>query len=107
MKSKFDRQSVEVALVELTPEDIAAGGVSVKIARGTWVHNVVGVKVTAFNTAGDTPTVTLTATDGTATFINAQALTGTGAITAAVTSKFYPDGGTITLVITEGVASGD
>jgi hypothetical protein len=106
MKNIYDRQTPLSILVRLTPEDIAGGGFSAKVPHGALVTNVVGLKQTAFNTAGTTPTVTLTVGDGTTTFINAQTLTGTGAITAAVTTKFYPSGGTITGAITEGVASG-
>lgn len=106
MQNIFDRQKVKSILVRLGPSDIAGGGFSAKIPVGAWVTNIVGLKNTAFNTAGTTPTVTLTVGDGTTTFINAQTLASTGAVTVATTAKWYPSGGTITGTITEGVASG-
>lgn len=107
MKNLYERQNPLTILVQLTPEDIAGGGFTAKVPRGAWLTNVVGLKNTGFNTAGSTPTVTLTVTDGTTVFINAQTIANTGAVTAAATSKFFPNGGTITGTITEGVASGD
>lgn len=106
MRNIYDRQHVKSILVRLGPSDIAGGGFSAKIPQGAWVTNIVGLKNTAFNTAGTTPTVTLTLTDGTTVLINAQTLASTGAITIAAAAKFYPNGGTITGSITEGVASG-
>lgn len=106
-KNAFDRQAPQSILVQLTPEDIAGGGFTAKLPRGAWVTNIAGVKNTAFNTAGDTPTVTLTLTDGTTTFISAETLTGTGTITVDTTTKYFPNGGTLAGTITEGVSSGD
>lgn len=106
MKNLFNRQDLLVALVLLTPADIAGGGFSAKIPQGAWVTNIVGQKVAAFDTGGTTPVVTLTVGDGTTTFINAQSLAATGAVTAATTQKYYPQGGTITGTIAESAASG-
>lgn len=107
MKNLFNRQEILSILHQITPQDIANGGFYAKIPQGAWVINVTGLKNTAFNTAGDTPTVKLTLTDGTLVYINAQTLATTGAITAAATSKFYPQGGTITGTIAEAVATGE
>lgn len=103
----YNRQEPLSILVQLTPDDIAGGGFSAKIPRGALVTNVYATKNTAFNTAGDTPVVTLNVTDGTTTFISAESLAGTGAITVDVTKKFYPTGGTITGAITESVSTGE
>lgn len=106
MRNIYDRQFVKSILVELTPSDIAGGGFSAKLPMKAWVTNVVPLVNTAFNTAGTTPTCKLTVSDGTTTFVNAQTVAATGAVTTAVTTKYYPSGGTITGVLTEGVASG-
>lgn len=106
MRNLFDRQHVKSILVRLSPSDIAGGGFSAKIPLGSWITNVVGLVNTAFNTAGSTPTCKITITDGTNVYVNAQSIAAIGAVAAAATSKFLAAGGTITGVITEGVASG-
>ena len=69
-----------------------------KIPPGGYVDNVDFQVITAFDGTG---TVTATLTDGTTVFINAQTVKSTGAVTAAVTKKFYPNGGTLTFSIAD------
>lgn len=100
-----DRQWPLVALVEVTPKD-AENGIDVPLPPGAWVTNVFAHRLVAFNSGGGTPTATLTATDGTTVFINAQSLLGAaGQITAAVTTKYYPQGGSIKFTVAQDAAS--
>jgi len=69
-----------------------------KVPPGGYVDNVDFQVITAFDGTG---TVTGSLSDGTTTFIAAQTLKATGAVTAAVTKKFYPNGGTLTFSIAD------
>lgn len=69
-----------------------------KVPPGGYVDSVDFQVITAFDGTG---TVTATLTDGTTVFINAQTVKSTGAVTAAVSQKFYPNGGTLTLSIAD------
>lgn len=98
-----ERQWPLVALVDLGVDNVGAGnGVTVYLPPNTFVRNIAANVVTAFNTAG-TGTMTVSASDGTTTFIsaeNAKATAGTN-VTVDVNSKFFPSGGTITFSLTE------
>lgn len=88
------RQYERNILVELGPGNMGAGNeVTARLPQGAWVTNVVPVTETAFNSG---TTATMTVTDGTTVFVNAQDVKTTGIETAAVTQKYYPQGGTLT-----------
>lgn len=103
----FDRQKVLAVVAELGIENIGAGkGVTGKLPQGAVIVGVLPLVTTAFNTAGTTPAATITVSDGTTTFVNAQSVLAIGAKTVAVSSKHYPTGGTVTVSLAESAASG-
>lgn len=104
-KNVIDRQAPLVALVSLGPDDIAGGGATISVPRGSLV-TLSAWKQTAFNTGGTTPAITIKAADSAATLISDEVLTGTGAVTVDTGTKFYPTGDTITVTIAESAASG-
>lgn len=74
--------------------NIGAGlGFDIKIPPGGYVEDVYADTLTAF----DGTTNTITVTDGTTVFVNAQDVKSVGRETAAVASKYYPSGGTISI----------
>lgn len=105
MKNIIDRQALLVALVALTPDDIAGGGAKINVPRGSLV-TLSAFKQTAFNTGGTTPAITIKAVDSAATLISDEVLTGTGAVTVDTGTKFYPNSDEITVTIAESAASG-
>jgi hypothetical protein len=105
-KNLIDRQAPLVALVSLGPDDIAGGGATINLPRGTLLASLTAWKQTAFNTGGTTPSITIKAVDSAATLISDEVLTGTGAVTVDTPTKFYPNGDTITVTIAESAASG-
>lgn len=68
-------------------------GFDITIPPGAYVTEVYADTLTAF----DGTTNTITVTDGTTVFVNAQDAKTTGRETAAVASKYYPSGGTISV----------
>jgi hypothetical protein len=104
-KNVIDRQAPLVALVSLGPDDIAGGGAKISVPRGSLV-NLTAFKVTAFNTGGTTPAITIKAVDSAATLISDEVLTGTGAVTVDTGTKFYANSDEITVTIAESAASG-
>ena len=103
----FDRQKVLAVVAELGIENIGAGkGVTAKLPQGAVIVGVLPLVTTAFNTGGTTPAATITVSDGTTTFVNAQSVLTAGAKTVAVSSKHYPAGGTVTVSLAESAASG-
>lgn len=91
----YERQTVLVALIELTAANQGAGNeVTAGLPTDAFVIDVTPVVGVPFN--GTTPTVTLS--DGTTTFVSAEvasAVAGTKLATDS-TAKFYPSGGTLT-----------
>ena len=71
----------------------AGNGYEIAIPPNGYVTEVYADTLTAF----DGTTNTITVGDGTTTFVNAQDTKTPGRETAAVTSKFYPNGGVITV----------
>lgn len=71
----------------------ADNGYTIAIPPKGYVTNVFADTLTAF----DGTTNTITVTDGTTVFVNAQDTKTTGRETAAVSNKYYPSGGVITV----------
>jgi len=94
------RQEAKYAMAELTIANIGTGnGYTIHIPRGAIVVDVGLYTDTAFNSA--TTTTGTIADDSSTTYVNAQDVKSTGIETVAVTSKFYPTGGTITVSLAE------
>lgn len=71
----------------------AAAGYDIAIPPNGYVKEVYADTLTAFD--GSTNTITIT--DGTTVFVNAQDIKSTGRETDAIPGKFYPSGGTISI----------
>jgi len=88
------RQYPLVALAEATPANDGAGNeIFVNVRPGTVLRGVQVLTLTAFTST----TNTITISDGTTTFVNAQDIKTTGSETVAVAFKYFPSGGTITI----------
>lgn len=99
VKNEYNRQSPKYAVADLGPAQMGAGNeVTFKIPRGALVVGVGVYTETAFNSA---TTATATVADGTTTFVAAQDIKTAGAETVAVPTKFYPNGGTITVSLAQ------
>ena len=84
---------------------VAGNVITAILRKGAIITGVTGFVRTAFN---GTAAVTITLSDGTTTFINAQSVTSASAttpITAAVTTKDFPTGGTLTATLTDGTTT--
>lgn len=78
----------------------AANAATAKIPLSSIITGVSAASVTAFNGSG---TVTLTAKEGSTTFVNAQNVKdAVGIETAAATAKALPNGGTVSVYIEDG-----
>lgn len=104
-KNIYERQSPQVALVDITIDTIA-NGFTVGLPRGTYLLDTKGTVATAFDTGGTTPVITLKLNDGSADLISTESLASTGDITVDTTSKFYADGATLTGTLAQSAASG-
>lgn len=105
--NKYDRQRVLTSVVTFDISNIGTGkGIDVKYPQGTVIIGVTPLVNTAFNTDGTTPAATMTISDGTTTFVNAQSILTAGAKTVAVGAKLLPQGGTLSLTLAESAASG-
>lgn len=92
------RQEPLVALVNCTIANMGAGNEQlVQLPPGAHLLNIWADTVTPFN-AGTTATIT--AGDGTTTFINAASVAA-AARAAGTVGKYYPSGGTITISLAE------
>jgi hypothetical protein len=97
----YERQYPLVALVDLGIANIGSGnGETIKLPPNAMIIDVFAHVVTAFNSA---TTTTVSASDGTTTFISAEdakaaALTN---VTVDVAKKFLPSGGTVTFSMAE------
>lgn len=93
------RQYSLAACVDAGVPQIGAGNeVTFNVPAGAYVDGVDFQVLTAFDGSG---TVTGTLSDGTTTFINAQTLKATGAVTVAVSKKYFPNGGKLTFSIAD------
>ncbi len=82
----------------MTIANIGAGlGYDVVLPPGAYVREVYADTLVAF----DGTTNTITISDGTTTFVNAQDVKSTGRETAAVPGKYYPNGGTISITMAQ------
>lgn len=85
------RQMVRSVVADLGPSHMGAGnGFTAKLPQGAVLARLIPLTVTAFDSE---TTATLTVTDGTTVFVNAQDVKSTGAETVANVPKFYPAGG--------------
>lgn len=92
--NNIDRTYPFVAVAAMTPQAQGAGkGIKFTIPQGALLLRLAAQVSTAFD--GTTPT--LTAGDGTTTFVNAVDISSLGAKTVANAPKFYPNGGTLTV----------
>src|SRR3546814_13560688 len=97
--NQFERQPVQAIVVDLGPENMGPGnGYTAKLPMGAAVVDADLITVTAFNSA---TTATGTIGDGSTNFVNAQDEKTTGPETAAVSYKFYPEGGTMEFILAE------
>lgn len=104
----YDRQAVRTIFMDVGLDYIgSANALTADLPPGSLVVGVSAITTVAFDTAGDTPTAKLTVTDGTTVLVNAQSVASTGRPTVAFASAYYPAGGTISVYVEEGVASGD
>lgn len=89
------------AAKKLTVANLGAGnGYDFAIPADALLLRAGFITTTAFNSAG---TSTVTATDGTTVFVNAQdTKTAAGFETAAVVGKYYPSGGTVSFNLADG-----
>lgn len=97
------RQYPLSAIADLGIANIGAAGVNgitINVPRGALVTNIGAVVYTPFNSGTAT---TLSATDGTTTFISAEDAKAAAHTVIAVDAKmkFYPNGGTITFFVAE------
>lgn len=99
--ANVSRQASLFAFVDLGVANMGAGnGISVLLPAGAQMVNIAAHVVTPFNSA---TTATVSASDGTTTFISAEdakaaALTN---VTVDVPKKFFPSGGTVTFSLAE------
>ena len=99
--SKIERQYALAVDVDLGVANMGSGnGITVKLPPGAYMIDIKAHIVTAFNSA---TTATVSASDGTTTFISAEdakaaALTN---VVVDVPRKFFPSGGTITFSLAE------
>ena len=96
----FTRSKSRFAEVRLTKDNNGAGNaVTIRLKPGSWVLRTAATVPTVFDGTG---TVTVTSTDGTVTWWSAVTVKNAGMATAtASTTKFYPNGGTITSYIAD------
>lgn len=95
------RQYPLCAVADLGIANIGSGnGITIAVPVNAFVTKIAGHVVTAFDSG---TTTTLTASDGTTTFINAQSAQAAALtdVTVAEPSKFFPSGGTITFSMAE------
>lgn len=94
------RQWPLVALVELTIANIGTGNeVEVSVPPGAYLYDITALTVTAVNSG---TTATLSASDGTSTFISAEDVkTAAGVVAVDLKQKFYPSGGVIKFSLAE------
>jgi hypothetical protein len=97
----YERQYPLVAYADLRVANIGTGnGITIKLPPKSLILDVFGHVVTAFNSG---TTATVSASDGTTTFISAEdakavALTN---VTVDVSKKYLPSGGTVTFSLAE------
>jgi len=75
----------------------AAAGYDIKIPPGAYVREIYADTLIVF----DGTTNTITITDGTTVFVNAQDIKSLGRETTAVVGKYYPAGGTISVTLAQ------
>jgi len=96
---QIDRAYRKVIIADLGVANMGTGnGVEAAVPPNALVLSVGLLGVTAFDSE---TTATGSIGDGTTTFVNAQDVKTTGAKTVAVSSKYYPAGGTITFSLAE------
>lgn len=94
-----NRQRAQHVIQALDKSNIGTGnGYSFYIPPGGFLDDINVNVGTAFDSA---TTTTVTATDGTTTFINGVTVKSTGDVTVAVKRKYFPSGGTITVSLAE------
>lgn len=102
----YERQSIKYVMVDLGIANIGTGnGYTAVVPRGAQIVDVGLNTVTAFNNTG-TGVVTATIGDGTNTYVNAVDVKTAGVETAALSSAFLANGGTVTFSLTETVVGG-
>lgn len=102
-KNAFSRQFSRFARVDLTPANIGAGNeATAKLPLGALIVDAGLYVVEAFDGTG---TVTGTISDGSNNLVAAQDVKTTGDKTAAVTSSYLAEGGTVTFSLAD--ANGD
>lgn len=85
------RQMARSVVADLGPSNMGTGnGFTAKLPQGAILARLIALTVTAFDSE---TTATLTVTDGTTTFVNAQDVKSTGSETVANTPKYFPAGG--------------
>lgn len=95
----YERQPAKYITVELGIANIGTGnGYTAVVPRGAQIVNIRADVSTAFNSA---TTTTLSLSDGTTTFISAEDAKTAGPVTVDVASKYFPDGGTLTISMAE------
>lgn len=93
------RQMVRSVVADLGPANIGAGnGFTARLPQGAILARLIALTVTAFDSA---TTTTLTVTDGTTVFVNAQDVQSTGSETVANAPKYYPSGGELQFNLAE------
>jgi hypothetical protein len=93
------RQEPAYAIAQCGISNIGAGnGLTIPLPVNALLLDIVADTTTAFN-AGTT--ATLTASDGTTTFINAVSVAATAHAQGANIGKFYPSGGTLSITLAE------
>lgn len=97
--NQYERQSAKYITVELGIAHIGTGnGYTAVVPRGAQIVSIRADVSTAFNSA---TTTTLSLSDGTTTFISAEDAKTAGPVTVDVASKYFPDGGTLTISMAE------
>lgn len=97
--NQYNRQPVQYITVELGIANIGTGnGYTANLPRGTHIVSVKADVSTAFNSA---TTTTLSVSDGTTTFVSAEDAKTAGPMTVDVSSKYLPNGGTVTISMAE------
>lgn len=105
--NQYDRQPVQSIVIELTTSNTGTDkGVEAKLPKDAMITGITSIAGVAFNPSGTGAAATLSVSDGTTTFVNAQDVATTGTKTVAVATKFYPQGGKITANVTQSVSSG-
>lgn len=97
---QYERQYPLIGYADLGIANIGTGnGITMTIPVNALVLSVQSVQVTAFNSA---TTTTLTAGDGTTTFLSAvDAKAAANVLYSSTVGKFYPSGGTLTVSMAE------